>query len=125
MNAVGLAEQESGKAVGFYCAKCGRLHVPTFGVQFGLDENEIVRLHTKAEACCTVVDCPKHGHTLYDGEPCPKCVIEGPEASFPKPASVGELHLHEVSGVDGQRLTSSDGCTWTHRPKRARKEATK
>jgi len=79
MNAVGLAEQESGRAVGFYCSKCGRLHVPQFGIQGGVSALELVRFHEKAEACCTVTECPKHKQTLYNGELCPHCVMEGPK----------------------------------------------
>jgi hypothetical protein len=28
MNALGLVEQESGRAVGFYCGECGRAQLP-------------------------------------------------------------------------------------------------
>jgi hypothetical protein len=78
MNAVGLAEQESGAALGFYCSNCGRAQLPLH-CQNGASEAQLTELHRKAEACCTNTMCPKHEYHLHGWELCPHCINEGPQ----------------------------------------------
>ena len=77
MNAVGLAEQESGRALGFFCSTCGRSQLPDF-CQNPVDAPHLTELHRKAEACCTTAVCEKHNYQLYGWELCPFCVMAGP-----------------------------------------------
>lgn len=80
MNAVGLSEQENGRAIGFYCGKCGRAQLPMF-CQQPVTVVGITELHRKAEACCTVTTCAKHERMLYNGAHCEECIAEGPEGA--------------------------------------------
>lgn len=101
MNAVGLAEQESGRAVGFFCNKCGRAQVPMF-CQQPVTVELLTELHRKAQACCSTSVCEKHGFTSYDWHLCPHCVQEGPRP-IPVQESTAELirkHTKEV--IDDQ-----------------------
>lgn len=84
MNAVGLVEQESGRALGFYCSTCGRPQLPMH-CQNRLGEAHLIELHRKADACCTSSVCPKHDYQLHGWNLCPKCVNEGPAPAAAKP----------------------------------------
>lgn len=123
MNALGLVEQESGRAVGFYCGACGRPQLPFHCNEVPTVE-ALTELHRKAEKCCTTSNCSKHDRILYGWHLCPLCLIEGPSAdlAFTKAPPQGP-DFHEITAADGTRLTSSNGVAWTPRPKRSRKAA--
>ncbi len=79
MNAVGLAEQESGRALGFFCTNCGRPQLP-FSCKEAPGEAALIELHRKADLCCTTSRCAKHDHFLHGWHLCPHCVNEGPKS---------------------------------------------
>jgi hypothetical protein len=103
MKAVGIAEQESGRAVGFFCGKCGRSQLPAF-CQNPVEVDALTELHRKAEACCTTSVCEKHDYQLYGWHLCPHCVAEGPE---------GEKQAGD--GVDGHLLAQAAKRTRTRK----------
>jgi hypothetical protein len=85
MNAVGLAEQESGRALGFYCGKCGRPQLP-FNCNDLHNEVTLTELHRKAELCCTTSSCPKHDRVCTGGTSARCALSRGrlPTAKRPK-----------------------------------------
>lgn len=122
MNAIGLVEQESGRALGFYCTNCGRNQLPMH-CQNAVGVHELTELHRKAEACCTRTVCAKHGHQLHDWHLCPHCVKEGPEGSAPalETAAVFETDL----GFCNQPRILQPASATSERRKRARKAVAK
>jgi|GEM_PF-2724016 len=84
MNAVGIAEQESGRAIGFFCKSCGRTQIP-FGCHQGITVEELTEYHRKAELCCTVARCPRHDFIVSGWHHCQKCILEGPEGRAGEP----------------------------------------
>ena len=109
MNAVGLVEQESGRALGFFCSKCGRSQLPMH-CQHPMTAEGLTELHRKAELCCTTARCEKHNHQVYGWHLCPRCVEEGPE---------GQKQAGD--GVDGH----SPAAAVAPRKKRTRKASAK
>ena len=121
MNAVAIAELESGRAIGFFCATCGRNQLPLY-CQNPLTVEQLTELHRKAEACCTTRVCPKHEYITYDWHLCPYCVQEGPVTDIKSGENYTEPMRHgALEFADGNRLAATSSTK--NAAKRARKAA--
>jgi hypothetical protein len=103
MNALGLVEQESGRAVGFYCGECGRAQLPHHCHETPTVVS-LTELHRKAEACCTTSRCPRHDYVIMGWHQCLRCLQEGPEGrdGEPPPAPVDVTPLRAAPGERAQ-----------------------